>query len=133
MGVVDLTHIELATEEDKSYDIDHWAHLFKATTWEELKMIAEKNEFMQEASQAIYELSADEMIRQRCRAREEYNRLERTRERNEAMWKAELDKTKGELQDTQAKLDDAQSKLDEAQKLIAQLLAEKTVLPKDTN
>ena len=39
LSVVDLTKIELATEEDKQYQIDYWASLFKAKTWEELKMI----------------------------------------------------------------------------------------------
>ena len=37
VGVVDLSHIELATDEDKLYGIDHWASLFKAGTWEEAK------------------------------------------------------------------------------------------------
>ena len=34
--VVDLTHIYLATDEDKAYGTDHWARLFKSTTWEEI-------------------------------------------------------------------------------------------------
>ena len=41
--MLDLTHIELATEEDKRYGIDHWASLFKAGTWEELKAMAKEN------------------------------------------------------------------------------------------
>ncbi len=32
LGVVDLTCIEPATEEDKAYEIDYWARLFKAIT-----------------------------------------------------------------------------------------------------
>jgi len=62
--VVDLTHIELATREDKQYQIDHWASLFKASTWEELKMIAKDNEFLTEAAETIYQLSADDSVRQ---------------------------------------------------------------------
>jgi predicted transposase/invertase (TIGR01784 family) len=72
--VVDLTHINLATEEDKKYRIDHWARLFKATTWEELKMAAKNNPELLEASEALYTLNADEMIRQQCQARADYNR-----------------------------------------------------------
>lgn len=71
MSVVDLTHIELATEEDKAYQIDHWARLFKATTWEEIKMIAANNEYMTDAVQALYECNSDENIREQCYAREE--------------------------------------------------------------
>ena len=77
--VVDLTHIELATEEDKAWGIDHWARLFTANTWEEVKMIAEKDIHMQAAAEEMYVLSADEMIEERCRARDDYMKLERTR------------------------------------------------------
>ncbi len=82
LGVVDLTQIKLATEEDKAYGIDHWANLFKANTWEELKVIAEGNKAMQEASQALFEFTADPVIRQKCRDREELNRVMRTLERD---------------------------------------------------
>lgn len=40
LRVLDLTQIQMATEEDKAYGLDRWAKLFKATTWEEFKMIA---------------------------------------------------------------------------------------------
>ena len=101
LGVVDLNQIDLATAEDKAYQIDYWARLFKATTWEELKMIAERNEFMQEASQAMYEFTADDMIRKQCRAREEYNRRERTWERDNAALKAALNDALSELEKVQ--------------------------------
>lgn len=72
LSVVDLSQIELATEEDKRYHIDYWASLFKATTWEEIKMLAAKDEYLNEAAETIFELSSDEQIRKRCRDREEY-------------------------------------------------------------
>ena len=72
LSVVDLSRIDLATEEDKAYQIDYWASLFKATTWEEIKMLASGNEYLDEASKTIFQLSADEQIRKRCRDREEY-------------------------------------------------------------
>ena len=70
--VVDLSRIDLATEEDKQYHIHDWACLFKAVTWEELKMVASKDEYLKEAAQTIFRMSADEEIRKRCRDREEY-------------------------------------------------------------
>ena len=70
--MVDLTHIELATDEDKSYGINHWAKLFKSTTWEEIKMIAKTNPVLSEASESLYMLNADDITRQRCQARKEY-------------------------------------------------------------
>lgn len=42
--MVDLTQIEMTTEEDKTYQIDYWARLFKAKTWEDFIMI-NKNAF----------------------------------------------------------------------------------------
>lgn len=77
LHVLDLTKIELATEADRLRELDYWAKLFKAKTWEELRMIAEKNKYMSEAAAAMYELNADEIVRQQCRAREEYNRHEK--------------------------------------------------------
>ena len=72
LRVVDLTHTEPATEEDRAWGLDYWARLFKATTWEELKMIAKNNQVFTEVSEALYELNADEIMRQRCRAREDF-------------------------------------------------------------
>ena len=77
LSVVDLTHIELATDEDKTYGIDRWARLFKSTTWEEIKMIAENNPILTEASEKLYTYNADEAARQRSQARAEYLAHER--------------------------------------------------------
>ena len=77
LSVVDLTHIKLATDEDKTYGIDLWARLFKSTTWEEIKMIAENNPILTEASETLYTYNADEMARQRSQARAEYLAHER--------------------------------------------------------
>lgn len=72
LHVLDLTHISLAVKEDKDFHTDSWAKLFKANTWEEIKMLASENESIAEAAKTMFELSADEQIRKRCRDREEY-------------------------------------------------------------
>lgn len=72
LSVVDLSRIDLATEEDKAYGIDHWAALFKAKTWEEIKMIASKDKDMEEAARSLFEFCTDEQVRKLCRDREEY-------------------------------------------------------------
>ena len=82
LSVVDLTQIEMATEEDKAFQIDYWARLFKAKTWEEIKMLTEKSEYLKEAAQSVYMANADEIVRQKCLAREEAERHERTVKRN---------------------------------------------------
>ena len=74
LSVLDLTQINLATEEDRAYQIDRWAALFKATTWEELKMLAKTNPYIEEAVATIRQLTQEEKIRQQCEAREDYYR-----------------------------------------------------------
>ena len=76
LSVLDLTRIDLATGEDKAYHIDYWASLFKSTTWEEIKMLAQKDDTIKEASNTIYQLSQEEKIRLQCEAREDYYRRE---------------------------------------------------------
>ena len=72
VNVLDLSHIELATQEDKEWNLDFWARLFKAKTWEEMKMIAKDNEYFTEASNTLCDLYADFNVRERCRDREDY-------------------------------------------------------------
>ena len=102
LKVIDLTHIDLATEEDKKFRIDKWARLFKATTWEEVHMLAEKNEYLQEAAETMFRLTAEEQIRKRCRDREEYYQDMRNYERYIAQQENELSDTKAKLSDAQA-------------------------------
>ena len=77
LSVLDLTQTKLATEEDRACQLDHWASLFKATTWEEITMLAQKNEYISEATDTIYQLTQDEKIRMQCEAREDYYRTQR--------------------------------------------------------
>ncbi len=71
LSVLNLSYAELATEEDKKYGLDKWAVLFKATTWEELKMLATDNAVYKTVADSIYTLTEDDMIREQCRRREE--------------------------------------------------------------
>ena len=79
----------MATEEDKAHGIDYWARLFKANTWEEIKMLAKDNEYLEAAANSLYEANADSMVRERCRARREAERYERTLERDNKLLKDE--------------------------------------------
>lgn len=103
LSVVQLNKTEYATEEDKAYGIDYWAEIFKAKTWEELKMLAENNEYMEEIAEALYVANADEIVRQQCRAREDAERRERTLERDNKKLKEELAGVKDELADYERK------------------------------
>ena len=97
LRVVNLKRVDLATEEDKAYKIDYWARLFKAETWEEIKMLAGDNEFLQEAAESLYVANADDIVREQCRAREDAEKRERTILRNYRLAKEELEKANEEI------------------------------------
>ncbi len=72
INVLSLNCIELANEEDTACKLDYWAKLFKATTWEEILMLAKKDNAIHEAVVTMRELTADDKIRLQCEARERY-------------------------------------------------------------
>ncbi len=121
ISVIDLKHIDLATEEDRLYKIDQWARLFKATTWEELKMLSVSDSIWAEAGETILKVSADERMRQLIEAREDQRRRQidaqnlfdkAIKERDDT--KKELDDAKKELDDAKKARDDANAKLEAA-------------------
>ena len=63
INVLQLNHIELATEEDKANDLDHWAQLFAADTWEELKALVNEHPEFEEAVNMIYKANADDAVK----------------------------------------------------------------------
>ena len=67
-------------------------------------MIAKNNEYMTEATQALYEYNADYVIRQKCEAREEYERRQRTLHKK--------------LSDAQEKIQEQEESLREKDKLL---------------
>ena len=85
LAVVDLTQIELATEEDCAYQIDQWARFFKSRDWSELVMLARENKDIRAAVGTVYQLSREKQIRQQCEAREDYYKRERDRQWRDAM------------------------------------------------
>jgi len=53
-------------------------------------MIAEKNKYMSEAAEEMYQLNEDEIIREQCMAREEYYRQERRTQKRMQELEAQL-------------------------------------------
>ena len=81
LSVVNLNQIELATEEDRKYGIDHWARLFKADTWEAIKKMAQENTYVSDAAETLLQSNQDLKIRSYCEAVEEARRVRRGLER----------------------------------------------------
>ena len=116
ISVVDLTQIELATEEDKQYDIDLWARVFTATTWREVEMLAQNNEYLQEALSGVRQLTEDEKIRQQCQAREDFAYWERIKNAKMKELGEDLQQAQDDLLQAQGELQQAQDELQQAQK-----------------
>lgn len=108
LSVLDLTHIDLATDEDKSWQLDYWAALFKTKTWEDLKMLAEKNEYIQKAVETVYELTQDEDIRRQCQAREDFIRNQQFQQHRMDELTTENSQLKGTLSSVKEELSSLQ-------------------------
>lgn len=94
LSVLDLTQAALATESDRQRGLDLWAAAFRATTWEEFHMLAEKDPLFEKVSDALYivlenrelaeqirrkweaEAARKRMAEEQRRVLEERNRLE---------------------------------------------------------
>ena len=78
LSVLYLNHVDKATEEDIACHLDYWAKFFKATTWEDLKMLAEKSPTLKEATKTVYNTTADICAQTMLEAYEEYEKVYRT-------------------------------------------------------
>lgn len=110
VGVVELNHIDLATEEDKKYGIDNWVRLFKAKTWEDLKMLAQENTYIKSAAQTMFAGNISDEILELCRRRDEELEGEALRRRLvvEQAAKIEEQEAKLKVQSTQLESQAAQ-------------------------
>ena len=118
LSVVNLNQIDKATEEDRKYGIDHWAQLFKATTWEAIKMLAAKNEYLAEASETMLESYHDACVRTYCEAVEEARRCRRGLEIRLEQAEAQLQAKDSELLATQNTLLEKEAEIARLQALL---------------
>ena len=86
--VLDLKQINNASSEDKHWGLDNWARLFKAATWEDVKMIAANNKYLTEAANTMHELYSDREMRRQMENREDFIRHQK---RDQRMLKDQAD------------------------------------------
>lgn len=127
IGVVDLNQIEMATEEDKQHRLDRWVALFKSKTWEELRMVAKESPELLEAGKSLYQYNHEEAIRWQCWAREDYQQLMNTIERD----KKELTQELARMNETLAEKDGVIAEKDEALAEKDEVIAEMTARLKE--
>ncbi len=115
ISVVDLTHINLATEEDIQSHRSLWASFFKAESWEDFKMLAQQDNNIKEAVATVNKLSQDELFRQRYDAREDWLKQQID---HDTWFKNELKKT---IAEKDAALAEKDATIAEKDALIAEL------------
>lgn len=113
LSVIELKNIDLATEENHRFQVDRWAKLFKAKTWEELKAMAVTNQYMESAVNTMYELSTDERVQEQCRRRAEYEYFQKQQEEKILA----LNKT---VADQQAEIADKDAEIAELKRLLTE-------------
>ncbi len=110
---IDMTKIDLATDNDINYGLVNWAKLFMAETWEDLKMLAEKDKTIERAVSSAWQMTEEEIIRERMRNREE----------GEMMWQSmqkELEEYQKQSAEYQKQSAADQKRIEESERLISE-------------
>ena len=118
--VVDLTQIELATQEDVDTGLVYWTQVFKAKTWEELRQMAERNQELQEATEALYVYNQDEIVKEKCRARQDYYNHERGTQKRLEEARHALEESEAELVKSNVVIENQKELLKKSVKLLAE-------------
>ena len=120
--VLMLNNIENATEEQKANynSIYYWAKLFKAKTWEELRMIAEKNERMKSLVNTASELSGDRSVKEACEARFIYQMDINTYEHRIQQRDQVIEEQQGTIEEQRGQLQQKDELLEQKDELLEQ-------------
>ena len=128
-GIYMLQLNQLGNPEDEKNmpEIYYWARLFKATTWEEIQMLAEKNESIKKSIVTLKELTADERAKMQMEARERYRRdMVAAQDFVREQCEEEIRELKDNLQQSQeeiAKFQEESAKKDERIRFLEEQLA----------
>jgi predicted RNase H-like nuclease (RuvC/YqgF family) len=115
--VVDLTQINLATKEDVKAHRNLWASFFKATSWEELRMLAQQDTNIAKAVTTVHRLSEDEEFRMQYEAREDRIRQQLD---HDYWYDTEIKKRDAALAEKDTALAEKDARIAELEKLLAE-------------
>ena len=121
---VNLTAIDLATQDDIDSGIVKWAKLFAAKTWEDLIMLTKNDSKMDQAVSSAWQLSEDKKIQEQMRRRAENEWLWKDMEDSVAKAQSQLAEAQSQLEDTQKLLSDKDKQLSDKDKIISKLMAQ---------
>ena len=135
LSVIELNHIDMATEEDRKYGVDKWARLFKSTTWEEVKALTEHDKYIQSAARSMFKKELDEGTLRLCRRlQEEIDADEHRRQRlieleaENAEQTTTISNQAATINDQAATINNLTSTEDDQAKVIEQLKKEFAIL-----
>ena len=97
LNVLDLSQTNLATEEDRSSGLLHWAQMFLANSWEELKQIAAGDPAFEEVLDNMYTVNTIPEERTIFEAHQKYQALMSALKSDKEEYAAELAKKDIEL------------------------------------
>ena len=120
---INMTRIDLATDNDIKFGLVNWAKLFMAETWEELKMLAEKDKTIERAVSSAWQMTEEEIIRERMRNREEGEQLWRSMEKK-------LEEYQKQSAEDKKTISEKEKTINEKEKTISELKAKLAALEK---
>ena len=130
LRIVSLRELGNASDEDRKWKLDLWARAIKAKTWEELVMIAKKDEVLEKFGSMLYVLNSNDEVQELCRKREDFYRYQRTVNRDLAEQAKLLKEQAKELEEyanykktVKREMEEKDKKMEEKDRLIEELMA----------
>ena len=106
INVLSLLHLDKATTADRSSGLYTWARFFRAGTWEELKMLEEKDARIGTAVNTVFRLMCDDKVRMQMEAREDFYRIMDS-------YKEELVEQRSKIEEQGTKIEEQSTKIEE--------------------
>ncbi len=130
LAVVELNHIDMATEEDKAYGIDKWAALFKSTTWEEVKMLAQTDPYIESAAESMYSSVTEPWVLELCKKSQEEIDGDRHRRERLAEQDRQIAENEKQIAENEKQIAKNERQIAERDKEIAELKSQNAELSK---
>ena len=111
INVLSLLHLDKATTADRSSGLYTWARFFRAGTWEELKMLEEKDARIGTAVNTVFRLMCDDKVRMQMEAREDFYRIMDS-------YKEELVEQRSKIEEQGTKIEEQSTKIEEQNTMI---------------
>ena len=113
--MLQLNQLGNPDDEQNMPELYYWAQLFKSRTWEEIRMLAEKNDFIKQSFVTLQELTADEKARMQMEARERHRRdLAASKELGKQESEEMIQSLKGTIEEQQNTIEQVQAEKDKA-------------------